>query len=181
MHVSAQGRGHARVEVLGPALGNRGREQLAAVLRLMLNLEEDLSGFYELAAGDADLAWVTRGAGRMLRSATVFEDVVKTICTTNCAWSGTVRMVTALVDELGEPSAGGHGRAFPTPEAMAAASDDFYRDVVRAGYRGAYLRTLAAGVVEGRIELESLRVASPEDVTDAEVAERLLALPGVGP
>jgi 3-methyladenine DNA glycosylase/8-oxoguanine DNA glycosylase len=36
-----------------------------------------------------------------------FEDVVKTICTTNVAWSATVRMVNALVDNLGEAAADG--------------------------------------------------------------------------
>ena len=114
----------------------------------------------------------------MVRGQTVFEDVVKTICTTNCAWSGTVRMVTALVDGLGEPSAGGHGRAFPTAEAMAEAGDGFYRDVARAGYRGAYLRSLAASVAEGVLDLEAL--LDPE-LPDEEAAARLLALPGVGP
>lgn len=54
------------------------------------------------AGGEPDLAWVVRGAGRMIRSPTVFEDVVKTICTTNCAWSATIRMVSALVEHLGE-------------------------------------------------------------------------------
>jgi 3-methyladenine DNA glycosylase/8-oxoguanine DNA glycosylase len=171
----------ARVEVLGPALGLRGRERLTATLRLMLNLEEDLSGFYAVAGDDPALRWATAGAGRMLRSPTVFEDVVKTICTTNCAWSATVRMVTAVVETLGEPSAGGHGRAFPTPAAMAAAPESFYRDVARAGYRGAYLRTIAADVADGTIDLEPLRTAPPDELSDAEVADRLLALPGVGP
>jgi hypothetical protein len=46
----------------------------------MFRLDEDLSGFYELVRDD-ELAWCTRGAGRMLRAPTVFEDVVKTICT----------------------------------------------------------------------------------------------------
>src|SRR5438128_2563303 len=78
---------------------------------------------------------------------------VKTICTTNCAWSATVRMVTALVENLGEPAAGGGARAFPSAEAMAAAPESFYRDVVRAGYRSAYLRSLAAGVADGSVEL----------------------------
>jgi 3-methyladenine DNA glycosylase/8-oxoguanine DNA glycosylase len=181
LHVSEGPRGGAVVDVLGPPLGARGRERVAAVLGRMLNLDEDLSPFYAVAASDPALAWTTAGAGRMLRSQTVFEDVVKTICTTNCAWSATVRMVTALVEQLGEPSAGGHGRAFPTPAAMAEASESFYREVVRAGYRGAYLRSLAAGVLDGAIELESLRTASPDELTDEEVAARLLALPGVGP
>jgi 3-methyladenine DNA glycosylase/8-oxoguanine DNA glycosylase len=177
-----EGRGdRARVEVLGPALGARGRERVIAELRLMLNLEEDLSPFYAVAASDPDLAWVTKGAGRMLRSETVFEDVVKTICTTNIAWGGTVRIVSALVGELGEQSAGGHGRAFPTPAAMAAAPEAFYRDVARAGYRGAYLRALATDVAEGTTELDSLRTTPAQELPDTAVAERLLALPGVGP
>ena len=174
-------KGGARVDALGPPLGARGRERLTASLRLMLNLEENLSGFYAMAADDPLLGWATAGAGRMLRSPTVFEDVVKTICTTNCAWSGTVRMVSALVANLGQPSAGGHGRAFPTPEAMAAAPESFYRDVARTGYRGAYLRTLAADVAGGVIDLEQLRTIPQEELSDDEVAERLLALPGVGP
>ena len=37
----------------------------------------------------------------MVRSPTVFEDVVKTICTTNTSWGGTTRMVNALVEHLG--------------------------------------------------------------------------------
>jgi 3-methyladenine DNA glycosylase/8-oxoguanine DNA glycosylase len=81
-------------------------------------------------------------------------------------------MVTALVDHLG-------AGAFPSPEAMAEASDDFYKDVARAGYRGAYLRAIAAAVADGSLDLEALDGRS--DLPDDEVAERLLALPGVGP
>jgi 3-methyladenine DNA glycosylase/8-oxoguanine DNA glycosylase len=146
--------------------------------RRLLNLDEDLAAFYSLAADDPALAWAAGGAGRMIGTPTVFEAVAKTVCTTNCAWSGTVRMVTALVDELGEPSAGGHGHAFPTPEAMAAAGDDFYRDVARAGYRGPFLRALAGAVADGSVDLEALRDhAVPDELVEA----RLLALPGVGP
>jgi N-glycosylase/DNA lyase len=163
--------GFARVSVRGAEVERQ--------VRRMLALDQDLSAFYAVAAEDAALAWVTAGAGRMLRSPTVFEDVVKTICTTNCAWSGTVRMVSALVDELGEPARGDPGRhAFPTPAAMASAGEDFYRDHARAGYRGPYLRALATDVASGDVDLEALLdPARP----DEEVAETLLALAGVGP
>jgi 3-methyladenine DNA glycosylase/8-oxoguanine DNA glycosylase len=57
--------------------GRPTRAVLGAVAHV-LRLDEDLSSFYELVAEDPDLAWATRGAGRMMRSATVFEDVVKT-------------------------------------------------------------------------------------------------------
>ena len=153
--------------------------KLAAQLRHMLRLDDDLSAFYMLAAADPTLSWVAAGAGRMLRSPTVFEDVVKTICTTNCTWSATERMVGALVRELGAPaSADADHRAFPAPEAMAEAQDSFYTEVAKAGYRGPYLQALARDVAEGRLDLEELN--DPE-LPDAEVAERLLELAGVGP
>jgi N-glycosylase/DNA lyase len=146
-------------------------------VRYMLRLDDDLSAFYAVASEDPELAWAAAGAGRMMRSPTVFEDVVKTICTTNCAWSATVRMTTALVDHLGAPAPDGR-RAFPSPAAMAEADEDFYRDVVRAGYRGGYLRSLAATVADGILDLELLNDPS---LGDEEVAERLMALPGCGP
>jgi 3-methyladenine DNA glycosylase/8-oxoguanine DNA glycosylase len=178
-------RGNARLTAAGPAPSGQTAEALLAQVAHMLRLDEDLSEFYELVREDPDLAWAGRGAGRLIRSATVFEDVVKTICTTNCAWSATVRMVSALVQHLGEPAAGAPdgpwGRAFPTPEAMAEADESFYKDVVRAGYRGPYLRSLAASVAEGELDLEELSRASRDELPDDEVAARLLALPGVGP
>jgi len=174
------GLGFARVEVEGRKLGTRSSRDLDAAVRRILNLDEDLSEFYVLVQDDPDLSWAAGGAGRMLRTPTVFEAVIKTVCTTNCAWSATVRMVTALVEHLGEPTVTRSARAFPTPEAMAGASENFYRDVVRAGYRSAYMRSLAAGVAEGAIELEELGEPSNE-IPDDEVATRLLALPGFGP
>ena len=122
----------------------------------------------------------------MIRSPKVFEEVVKTICTTNCAWSATERMVGALVEHLGDPAPGApvsgpEGRAFPTPQAMAEAGENFYRDVVRAGYRGRYLEALSRSVAEGSLDLEALGQAGPEDLSDEDLEKRLLELPGVGP
>ena len=186
VRVSEGAPGRAAVEILGPRLRPSELERTLGVVRHVLRLDEDLSGFYVQAGDDPDLAWVTGGAGRLVRSPTVFEEVVKTICTTNCAWSATERMVAALVERLGEPAVGvdpdgPYGRAFPTPAAMAAASLDFYRDAVRAGYRGAYLRSLAESVASGAVDVEELGRASRAELSDDEVEARLLALPGVGP
>lgn len=155
------------------------RPALIAQIRHMLRLDEDLSAFYLVAAADPGLAWAAAGAGRMLRSPTVFEDLVKTICTTNCAWSATVRMVTVLVGELGTPVVGApERRAFPAPATVAEAGEPFFRDVARAGYRGPYLRAVADDVASRRLDLEALRDPA---VSDQEVADRLLAIAGVGP
>jgi 3-methyladenine DNA glycosylase/8-oxoguanine DNA glycosylase len=173
--------GKARIEILGPAPSPRVKQGVREAVAGVLNLDEDLGPLYSVAGTDPELSWIVSGAGRMFRSPTVFEDVVKTICTTNCTWSATVRMVSALVSELGEGSAGRLGRAFPTPAAMAAAPEALYLDVVRAGYRGPYLKTLATDVAAGSLDLEQLRTARPDELPDEEVVARLLALPGVGP
>jgi 3-methyladenine DNA glycosylase/8-oxoguanine DNA glycosylase len=176
---------HGLVSVVGPPPGRQEGEKLLAIVRHVLRMDEDLSGFYSLAAGDPELSWVTRGAGRMIRGSTVFEEAVKTLCTTNCSWSATIRMVSALVEHLGEkapcaPPTGPAGRAFPTPEAMAGVGEEFYRDIVRAGYRGRYLRTLARSITDGDLDLESLD-RDPNELADDELERQLLALPGIGP
>jgi 3-methyladenine DNA glycosylase/8-oxoguanine DNA glycosylase len=141
-----------------------------AAIGRMFRLSDDLSPFYAQIERDALLAWASRGAGRILASPSVFEDVVKTICTTNCAWSATVRMTEALT-KLGDG-------AFPEATTLAAAPDSWYREVARMGYRGAYIRAIARGVAEGELDLEALFA---QRYGDDEVEERLLALPGIGP
>jgi N-glycosylase/DNA lyase len=175
VRVEADGPGFARLE----AAAGAPLDALVPVVRHMLRLDDDLSGFYLVAAADPALAWAAAGAGRMMRSPTVFEDLVKTICTTNCTWSATERMVGALVSVLGTPAREDpERRAFPGPEAMAEAGEDFYTGVAKTGYRGPYLRTIAAEVAEGRLDLEALTdPALPDEL----VTELLLALPGVGP
>ena len=186
VRVEPAGRERGRVTVLGPSPVPADLERAVAGVRHVLRLDEDLSDFYALVSGDPDLAWAAAGAGRLVRSPTVFEDVVKTLCTTNCAWSATTRMVGALVEHLGRrapgaPATGTAGRAFPTAGAMAGAEEDFYRHVARAGYRGAYLRSLATAVVEGTVDVEALGRAGPDELPDDELAARLQALPGIGP
>lgn len=184
--ISETRRGTASIEVLGRAPSAAAREEILATVRRVLALDRDLSGFYERAARDPVLSWVTTGAGRMIQSPTVFEDVVKTICTTNCSWGATERMVGALVEHLGPrapgaPGTGWQGRAFPGPSAMAEADDTFYKDVVRAGYRGPYFISLARSVVAGDVDLEAWGRATPDELSDDDLAVRLQSLPGVGP
>lgn len=178
--------GHGVFHVRGRPPGTRAQVRLLDAVRHVLRLDENLSEFYTLAATDPELAWACGGAGRMIRSATAFEDVVKTVCTTNCSWALTRRMVGALVEHLGEPApdapaSGWRGRVFPTPEAMAEAGVRFYRSVVHAGYRAPYLRDLARAVAGGGVDLEALGRTRPDEVSDDEVAARLAELPGVGP
>jgi N-glycosylase/DNA lyase len=151
-------------------VGRRAAEQIEGVIARMFRLRDDLSAFYAQIQNDPSLGWAAGGAGRILASPSVFEDVIKTICTTNCTWSATERMTSALV-QLG-------GGAFPEAEQLAQTPDRWYRDVAKMGYRGAYVQSIARDVARGVLDLEALMLAG---VADAEVEQRLLALPGIGP
>jgi N-glycosylase/DNA lyase len=147
-------------------------------VRHMLRLDDDMAGFYNLLAEDADFNWIpNQGAGRLLRSPTVFEDLVKMICTTNCSWALTQKMVTGLVENLGHESSSGQ-RTFPTPEAMALMPVKFYVNEVRAGYRAEYLKELADRVASGKLDVESW-LTSP--LPTVELMKEMRGVKGVGP
>src|SRR5438445_5044414 len=135
-------------------LGREAAQKIARDVRHMFRLDDDLSEFYQAVEAEPEFAWIANeGAGRLLRSPTVFEDLVKMICTTNCSWALTEKMVNGLVNELGYES-NDRRKSFPTPKAMAAQSEKFYRDKVRAGYRAPYLRELAQRVASGWLNVE---------------------------
>src|ERR1041385_396026 len=122
--------------------------------RHILRLDDDLSDFYLMTSNDPDFSWIEeQGAGRLLRSPTVFEDLVKMICTTNCSWALTLKMVHGLVDNLGRETGDGR-RTFPTAQVMASMPARFFVDEVRAGYRAPYLKELADRVASGELNVE---------------------------
>ncbi|MGH9819010.1 MAG: DNA-3-methyladenine glycosylase family protein [Pyrinomonadaceae bacterium] len=153
------------------------KNELAAAVRHILRLDEDLTGFYDLIEKGTVLDWVTSAkAGRLLRSPTVFEDLVKTICTTNCSWALTKKMVSNLVEKLGEPASKGR-RSFPTALAMAKMSDEFYREEIKAGYRSPYFVELAQAVAAGELDPESWLCS---DLSTAELKKEMKKVKGVG-
>jgi 3-methyladenine DNA glycosylase/8-oxoguanine DNA glycosylase len=153
------------------------KKKLEAVVKHILRLDENLTGFYALIDGGAGLDWVTVSkAGRLLRSPTVFEDLIKTICTTNCFWALTRKMVSNLVEKLGEPTSNGL-RAFPTAEAMAAMPAEFYRDEIKAGYRSPYFVELTEAVAAGKLDPESWLFS---DLPTTELKKEMKKVKGVG-
>jgi len=152
-------------------------ERIITDVRHLLRLDDDIDGFYESVAGHERLDWVVkRLAGRMLRSPTVFEDLVKTICTTNCSWALTKIMVSNLVEKLGEPAKKGK-KAFPTPEAMAKVSEDFYRNEIKAGYRAPYFVELADAIAAGNLDPQKWLTS---DLPTSELKKEMKKVKGVG-
>ena len=162
----------------GRPVSELARKQVVSDVRHMLRLDDNMGDFYRLMRNDPDFDWIPlQGAGRLLRSPTVFEDLVKMICTTNCSWALTEKMVTGLVENLGRESPDGQ-RTFPTAKAMALMPLKFYVNEVRAGYRSSYLKQLADRVASGELDVEAWRTST---LSTADLIKEMRGVMGVGP
>lgn len=163
----------------------------------MFGLDMEFSDFYAATRAEPKLARAKKRAlGRVLRSPTLFEDVIKTILTTNTLWAATRNMTKKLVEEFGAPirETGTHGdtytrnqdtpyevrntRAFPTPASIAASNPNFIKQKIRVGYRAPAIHDLAVGVASGKYDLEALKHS---DLPTLELRKELMTLKGVGP
>jgi 3-methyladenine DNA glycosylase/8-oxoguanine DNA glycosylase len=168
------------VEVGHPeALSKTDRDEIRTSVRHMFRLDEDFQEFYNLCR-QRGKQWkkLTQGLGRLLRSPGLFEDIVKTICTTNIQWGGTKRMISELVGAYGEKYHGDSTmRAFPTPEAIARTSLNSFSKKVRMGYRTAYVHLLAQQIASGRLDPNDF--FNP-NLPTSELKKKLLEIKGIG-
>lgn len=145
--------------------------------RHMLRLDDDLNPFYSSITNDPEFSWIgEQGAGRLLRSPTVYEDLVKMICTTNCSWALTLKMVNGIVNNLGRESNNGR-KSFPNAAVMAAMPLKFFVDKVRAGYRAPYLKELAGRVASGELNVEEWLSS---DLPTRDLLKQMKGVKGVG-
>lgn len=166
-----------KVSASAPRLSQRALLKIERDVRHMLRLDDEMDDFYNTVLIDPDFAWIAReGAGRLLRSPSVFEDLTKSLCTTNCSWALTKIMLTGLVSGLGREASEGR-RTFPTPEAMAHAPESFYREIVRAGYRAPYLKEMAERVAGGELDVEGWLVS---ELPTAELKREIKRVKGIG-
>jgi N-glycosylase/DNA lyase len=174
--VMSGGKGYVAMQT-SRALSKTETARVTRDARHILRLDDDLRPFYLATGAEPEFAWIGKqGAGRMLRSPTVFEDLVKMMCTTNCSWALTVKMVTGLVQNLGRETNDGR-RSFPTADAMASMPLEFFVEQVRAGYRAAYLKELAERVASGELNVEEW-LTSP--LPTAELTKQIKGVKGVG-
>jgi len=158
-------------------LAKKESEKVLSDVRHMLRLDENLEHFYSSTKTDSDFGWIAaQGAGRLLRSPTVFEDLVKMICTTNCSWALTEKMVTSLVEKVGRETADGR-KSFPSAEALAEKPLSFFVNEIRAGYRAEYLKELVGRVASGELAVEAWLKS---DLPTAELVKEIKGVKGVG-
>jgi len=144
----------------------------------MFGLDMDFSSFYAASRLEPKLARVKKQAlGRILRSPTLFEDVVKTIFTTNTLWGATKNMTRKLVDEFGAATTSGT-KAFPTPAAISASDSEYIKEKIRVGYRAPAIYDLAVRVASEKYDLEALKTSA---LPTLELRKELMTIKGVGP
>jgi len=169
-----------QVQVAHPArLDRTDRSYLISSVRHMLRLDEDLAPFYVLCREKGGV-WknLDAGQGFLLRSPTLFEDMVKVILTTNIQWSGTKRMVRELVQQYGEPLWRDAARkTFPTPAALMRDTLDVFQRKVHLGYRAAYVYQLAAEFAE---KPEKFLALADPSIPAGDLIKQLLAIKGIG-
>lgn len=153
--------------------------ELEQTVTWMLDLEQDFTEFYALARQEPKLTKMVEGqAGRVLRSPTLFEDVIRTILTTNTLWKHTLRMCRELTTRYGDPlSCEPELHAFPTAERLALVDEPTLREECRMGYRAPYVNELSQRVAAGDLNLESLKTS---DLPTTELRKELLGIKGVG-
>jgi 3-methyladenine DNA glycosylase/8-oxoguanine DNA glycosylase len=184
------------VQVETEKLNKTERNEMKDKVTWMLGLDMDFSPFYAASRGEPRLAHAKKLAhGRVLRSPTLFEDVIKTILTTNTLWAATKNMTLKLVNELGTalPLSSASGtivrgavgkvegpvkKSFPTPEAIAASSPQFIQEKIRVGYRAPAIHQLAVRLTSGEFDLEALKTS---ELPTLELRKELLKINGVGP
>lgn len=168
------------VEIPGALLSSE-RSQIRAAVRRMLRLDEDLAEFHARCRASATHAYAAEsGFGRLIRSASLFEDIVKVICTCNVTWRQTVAMVDALAGHWGVPatSPSNGARGFPTPNRLARVRESSLKRIARLGYRAPFIQHLARDVTEGRLDLEAIERF---DGSTDELCRLLRQIHGVGP
>ena len=160
--------------ILSKAEQNEVKEKVA----WMLGLDQDFSLFYKVASKEPKLRNAKKLArGRVLRSPTFFEDVVKTILTTNTLWGATKRMNLNLIAAFGDPLTDSDSKAFPTPDRIAASSPEVLKETVRVGYRAKALHQLAVQVTSKQLDIELFKTSS---LPTLELRKELMKINGVG-
>ena len=131
--------------------------ELRSRVRHMLRLDEDLADFYARCRTSRALRPIAQlGAGRLLRSPDLWEDIVKGICTTNVTWSRTRTMVASITALTAAATSTAAYGAFPTPAEILTAGVQYLTTEAGVGYRARSILNLAEGVKSGTIDLMAM-------------------------
>lgn len=126
-------------------LDSSSKSKVKAIISRSLGLDIDTSGILNAAQriGPEYIKLIKKGAGRLLRSPTLWEDAAKTLFTTNCSWFLTQKICNSACSETFVQPAPSGAKPFPSPESFSQYSADRLKQMIPVGYRAGYLKLLA--------------------------------------
>ena len=167
------------VELEGEALTPDEAESATARVAWLLGAGQDLQPFYAMAETEPFMSSaVARFYGLHLpHTASVYEALVLAILGQQIA-TNVARIIRTLLIETHGPNQDFGGEtfyAFPRPETLCALPVEELRRLKLSQRKAEYVQGIAYAVLDGTGGLEDL-----EELSDAEVVERVVALRGVG-
>lgn len=152
------------------ALDKPDRLTAGRLLSRLLRLDEGPDTIREFHR--VDPRWKKAGRGRLMRSPSFFEDVIKTVTSCNVTWPSTVTMNRRLCEVVGL------GGAFPGSKRLARTRPATLRARCRVGYRDARIIELAHMFASGEVDPEWFEDPA---TADDDIHAALLEWPGIGP
>jgi len=148
-----------------------------------LGLQRDLTEFHELCRSHRALKPIPQiGGGRLTRSPSMTENIIKMLCSTNVNWTQAVKMINRIA-QLGPHVP--HFRnltAWPTPKEILRAGATYLDKVCRLGYRTESILKFCRDADSGRFDADGLdALAGDPSVSSADLLALLLSIRGVGP
>ncbi|XP_062006083.1 uncharacterized protein LOC133723285 [Rosa rugosa] len=181
-------------------------EQVRRMLRISHKDEENVKEYhtklFQLKDKDNDDHYKV-GSGRMFRSPSLFEDLVKCLLLCNCKWSNSLKMAQALCELQFEPSSNASMRSngqkrqreelkidrsdsdgkeklgnFPSSRELARLDGKTLKKLTNniLGYRAKYILSLAKGVESGKIRLAEFEGLEEKD----DVFQKFMQIKGFG-
>lgn len=167
------------LQLVYPQVHDHERTEIHQKIKHMFSTHVNLVDFYALVT--PDVAWrpllKPLYGLRPIQDADLFESMVKIIIGQQLNVQFAATLVERLVD-LGEERVTWGGRflpVFPSPEQVANWSYDQLRERSFSQRKAEYVIDFARSVVDGKVDLESLR-----QMPDEQVYEQLIPLRGIG-
>lgn len=156
------------------------QEAIRSLVERQFSTQLDMAPFYQLAESDRVLSRLAahfRGM-RIPQSASIYETLISAIIEQQVNLSFAHQVKRAVIETYGG-SVEFEGRrylTFPQPAALAIITPRELRRLQVSGPKAKYIIAISRAVLDGSLDLESLRSVAPEVAYD-----RLLTHKGVGP
>lgn len=160
------GKGRPVVGEADRRLSRGEQSQARQMIVRMLHLDDESVGDFH----KVDPRWKKSGRGRLFRSPTFFEDIIKTVTSCNVTWPSTIVMNRRLCEVVSP--------GFPRAQDLARRQPATLRARCRVGYRDARMVELGRLVAGGEVDPAWFEDRSN---SDDDVYKALLKLPGIGP